>query len=106
MNHTCLGDIFERWDKKWGRCFADSSIFEIRQGMEYCPACGRPWDGSAGKKEDFEPDACDVVLREIDVPQFKFMLEEKSRKVKQLEEELEHWKKMYFEKTGIVGSPR
>ena len=31
MNHDCHGDIFTRFGKKWGRCFGDGSIFEIKE---------------------------------------------------------------------------
>jgi uncharacterized Zn finger protein (UPF0148 family) len=103
MNHTCLGDIFERWGKKWGRCFGGSSMFEIREGMIYCPACGRPWDGMADRG-DWDPDESDDVKLQIDLPQLKFMLEEKSKRVKQLEADLELWKKMYHDRAGAERS--
>lgn len=100
MNHTCLGDIFERWGKKWGRCFGGSEIFEVREGMEYCPACKRPWDGQADRG-DWDPDESEEVLRQIDVPQLKFMLEEKTKKVAQLQADLLRWQKMYYKEAGM-----
>jgi len=100
MNHTCNGDIFIRWGKKWGRCFMDGSVFELREGTEFCPACRRPWTAS-GDNGDWNPDKDDEVLRKIDLPQLKFMLEEKAKKVERLEQELEQWKTMFYEKAGI-----
>jgi hypothetical protein len=101
MNHTCLGDIFLRWGKKWGRCFADSTMFEVREGMEFCPACGRPWEGSE-KRDDFDPDKNDQVSLQIDIPQLRFMLEEKDKKIAALQAELEEWKTMYKKAQGIT----
>jgi hypothetical protein len=100
MNHTCMGDIFKRWGKTWGRCFGDSTMFELREGMEFCPACKRPWEGMENR-QDFWPDLSTDVILHIDVPQLKFMLEEKDRKIKKLEGDLELWKKMYYDASGI-----
>lgn len=100
MNHTCLGDIFARWGKRWGRCFGDSTMFELREGLEFCPACQRPWEGSEDQT-DWDPDESDDVKLQIDLPQLKFMLEEKDRKIKKLEADLETWKEMYFKAAGI-----
>jgi hypothetical protein len=100
MNHTCMGDIFVRWGKRWGRCFGDSTIFELREGMEFCPACKRPWDGME-KRTDFDPDESSAVIMQVDLPQFKFMVEEKDKKIQKLEADLEQWKKMYFDASGI-----
>lgn len=100
MNHTCMGDIFQRWGKRWGRCFGDSTIFELREGTEFCPACKRPWEGMENRK-DFYPDLDQDILVEIDIPQYKFMLEQKDVKIKKLEADLETWKDMYFKAAGI-----
>jgi|SRR5579871_6633247 len=101
MNHDCHGDIFVRWGKRWGRCFADSTLFELREGVEFCPACKRPWQGMENRS-DFYPDLCDQVLLQIDIPQMKFMLDEKTAKIKKLEEDLERWQTMYKKEAGIT----
>jgi len=101
MNHTCDGDIFTRWGKRWGRCFADSTMFPLLEGTEFCPACKRPWCGEENRK-DFYPDLDDEVILQIDIPQYKFMLDEKAAKIKHLEEELETWKGMYKKQAGIT----
>lgn len=101
MNHDCHGDVFSRFGKRWGRCFADSSIFEIKEGMEFCPHCERPWLGSECAK-DWKPDKSYEVIQAIDLPHYKFLAEERGKRVKYLEEQLEVWKKMYKDKAGIT----
>lgn len=101
MNHDCSGDIFTRFGKRWGRCFGGGEIFELREGMQFCPSCNRPWLGSEGLK-DWDPDECEEVLRTIDLPHYKFLAEERARMVKHLEQQLETWKKMYKDKAGIT----
>lgn len=100
MNHQCFGDIFERFGKRLGRCLADSAIFEYREGMEFCPNCERPWAGAARK--DWDPGKSVEVLLQIDLPHFKFLAEERSKKIARLESELETWKKMYKKEAGIT----
>lgn len=100
MNHDCHGDIFTRWGKRWGRCFADSTLFELQDGTEFCPACKRPWVGMEDRS-DFDPDKSTPVVLNIDVPQLKYMLEQKEQRIKHLEAQLEQWKKMYFDAKGI-----
>jgi hypothetical protein len=92
VNRTCAGDVFVRWGRTYGRCLADSSFFEMFEGLEFCPNCRRPWTGShAGS---WDPEADDGVAREIDVPHLKRALEEKEHKLRHLEAELERWKGM------------
>jgi hypothetical protein len=102
MNHDCHGDIFTRFGKLWGRCFGGSEIFEIREGMEFCPSCKRPWLGTEGHKTDWNPDESDEVLRTIDLPHYKFLAEERGKKVKLLEEKLERWIGIYKKDMGIT----
>lgn len=101
MNHDCHGDVFSRFGKRWGRCFGGSAVFEIKEGMEFCPSCQRPWLGR-DDHTDWNPDESEEVLRAIDLPHYKFLAEERAKRVKYLEEELELWKKMYKEKAGIT----
>lgn len=101
MNHDCHGDIFMRFGKRWARCFMDSTLFEPKEGMEFCPNCKRPWLGSEGAK-DWNPDNSSAVLRQIDLPHYQFLAEEREKKIKKLEADLELWKKMYKDKAGIT----
>jgi hypothetical protein len=101
MNHDCHGDIFMRWGKRWGRCFGDSTIFELLEGTEFCPACKRPWIGMENRK-DFYPDLDNDILVKVDIPQYKYMLDQKTAKIQKLEEELETWKAMYKKEKGIT----
>lgn len=100
MNHDCHGDVFTRWGKVWARCFLDSLMFEFREGMEFCLNCGRPWVGVEHK--DWDPDASQEVLIRIDLPHFKFLAEERAKKIAVLEAEIETWKKMYKKEAGIT----
>jgi len=98
MNHHCHGDLFTRWGKKWARCFYDSTMFEFQEGLEFCPHCKRPWEGIENA-HDFKPDLSSEVLIQIDLPHFKFLAEERKKKIESLEELLEIWKKMYKDST-------
>lgn len=100
MNHDCSGDIFVRHGKNWGRCLADSALFELREGLEFCPNCERPWMGTVDL-QIWDPDQSEDVLIKIDLPHFKFLAEERARKIAHLEAELETWKKMYKDQAGI-----
>ena len=103
MNHDCHGDVFERWGKRWGRCFADSSFFDYEDGIEFCPNCKRPWLGVSADKRDksYKPDEDSRVLLEIDLPHFKRLAEERGRKITYLEEKLNRWQGMYYKATGM-----
>lgn len=100
MNHDCHGDLFTRWGKRWGRCLLDGSIFEFKDGTEFCPKCERPWLGMK-KRDDFDPEKDETVLIEIDIPQLRYMAEQKDKKITYLEGQLELWKSMYFKEAGI-----
>ena len=100
MNHDCDGDIFTRWGKRWGRCFGGGAVFELRDGTEFCPECKRPWCGKE-KRGDYDPEKDEVVLIEIDLPQLRYMTEQKDKKITYLDGQLELWKDMYFKAAGI-----
>jgi hypothetical protein len=102
MNHDCHGDIFTRFGKRYGRCFGDSTIFEIQEGMEFCPACKRPWLGTESSKKDWDPDESDEVLRQIDLPHYKFLAEEREKKLKYVEAERDRWIAIYKKEAGIT----
>lgn len=105
MNHDCHGDIFERWGKLRGRCLADGSFFDYEDGLEFCPNCKRPWLGIFVDKQDqkhrYKPDEDSAVLREIDLPHFKRVAEERGRKITHLEEKLNLWQGMYYKAAGM-----
>lgn len=104
MNHDCHGDVFERWGKRWGRCFGDGSFFDYEDGLEFCPNCKRPWLGIALEKRDkdgYKPDEDSHVLVEIDLPHFKKLADERGRKITHLEGKLDQWIGMYYKAAGM-----
>jgi hypothetical protein len=102
MNHDCHGDIFTRFGKRWGRCFGGGSIFEMQEGLEFCPSCKRPWLGTKGDKTDWKPDECDEVLRKIDLPHYKFLADEREKRIQYLEAERDRWIAIYKKEAGIT----
>lgn len=68
MNHNCNGDVFERYGKRWGRCFGDSTLFEITAAIEDCTNCGRPWEPVDADAVDWNPDSDPGVALHIDMP--------------------------------------
>lgn len=103
MNHDCHGDIFQRWGKRHGRCFADGSFFDYEDGIEFCPNCKRPWLGTVRDEKDlgYVPDEDKHVLLEIDLPHFKRLADERDRKIVHLEEKLDRWVGMYYKASGM-----
>lgn len=106
MNHDCHGDIFERWGKRYGRCLADGSFFDYRQGIEFCPECHRPWLGKACHDKGIDssdiPSFCTAQIEiGIDLPHFKMLAEERLKKIIYLEEVLEQWKDMYYKASNL-----
>jgi uncharacterized Zn finger protein (UPF0148 family) len=107
MNHDCNGDVFERWGKRWGRCFGDGTFFDYEDGIEFCPNCKRPWEGISTDEEDpdkqhsYIPDEDSEVLLKIDLPHFKKLADERGRKITLLEEKLDRWQGMYYKAAGM-----
>lgn len=87
MNHECRGDTFTRWGRKYGRCLMGGDVFELFEGLEFCPACDRAFMPAQGMK-DWDPSKDANVAMEIDIPHYKRALDQKTRKVKILDEEL------------------
>ena len=87
MNHKCNGDVFRRWGKNFGRCLLGGDIFDLFAGTEFCPICDRLWAPVNGT--DWKPRGDAHVALEVDLPHYKRALEEKTRKARLLEEQLE-----------------
>ncbi len=72
MNRDCYGHVFKRWGRKWGRCFRDSTLFEITGDIpDTCPNCDRLFFPEAY----LHAETSAAVKSEIDVPFYRQIIE-------------------------------